>query len=368
MYIYQRRNWPNFEIDYLEILNSLKDLRFRQGRLIGGMERLGFSIQSEVILETMTLEVLKSNEIEGEFLDNDQVRSSIARRLGIDTFGLISSDSAVEGVVDVLLDATQQFNKPLTKERLFDWHAALFPMGRSGMYKITVGQWRTGEAGPMQVVSGAMGKERVHFQAPDASIVDHEMQKFLHWFNHDELPDPVVKAAIAHLWFVTIHPFDDGNGRIARTITDMQLARADGSSKRFYSMSAQIRKERNGYYAILEKTQRGDLTITSWVVWFQNCLDRALNNAQLVLNTVINKVHYWDWLNTKTMNERQRLMLNKLLDGFDGKLTSSKWAKIAKCSQDTALRDIQQLIDQGVLEKEATGGRSTNYLLQPIPS
>ena len=366
MYIYQRRGWPQFQWDQDSIITPLAALRHKQGKLIGQMSGLGFSLRSEAMLQTMTLEVLKSNEIEGEMLDQDQVRSSIAQRLGIETFGLVPVDRDVEGVVDMLLDATQQFDQPLTKERLGDWHAALFPTGRSGAHKITVGDWRNGDAGPMQVVSGAIGREQVHFQAPDAAVLEDEMATFLAWFNDKSTLDPVLKAAIAHLWFVTIHPFDDGNGRMARTIADMQLARADGSAQRFYSMSAQIRKERKAYYEILEKTQRGTLDITDWLVWFLSCLDRALNATDEILAGVLTKARYWEWLSTKQISDRQRLMLNKLLDGFDGKLTSSKWAKITKVSQDTALRDIQQLIDQGVLDKEDSGGRSTNYMLREI--
>ncbi|WP_421828356.1 Fic family protein [Larkinella sp.] len=366
MYIYQRRDWPHFHWDQERLANPLALLRHKQGRLIGRMEGLGFSLRSEAILQTLTLDVLKSNEIEGEKLDQDQVRSSIARRLGIETFGLVPVDRNVEGVVDMLLDATQHFDQPLTKDRLFGWHAALFPTGHSGMHKITIADWRGNEAGPMQVVSGPLGRERVHFQAPDASVLDLEMQQFLDWFNRDIKHDPVMKAAIAHLWFVTIHPFDDGNGRIGRTIADMQLARADGSAQRFYSMSAQIRKERNRYYEMLEKTQKGDLDITEWLDWFLGCLDRALSATEETLAGVLKKARYWEWLVTKTISERQRLMLNKMLDGFEGKLTSSKWAKIAKCSQDTALRDIQNLIELGILVKDESGGRSTSYLLKEI--
>ncbi|MFC5410833.1 Fic family protein [Larkinella bovis] len=366
MYIYQRRSWPHFHWDQEKLANPLALVRHKQGRLIGRMEGLGFSLRSEAMLQTMTLEILKSNEIEGEKLDQDQVRSSIAQRLGIETFGLVPVDRNIEGVVDMLLDATQHFDQPLTKDRLFGWHAALFPTGHSSMHKITIADWRGNEAGPMQVVSGPLGRERVHFQAPDASVLDFEMQQFLDWFNRDMRYDPVMKAAIAHLWFVTIHPFDDGNGRIGRTIADMQLARADGSAQRFYSMSAQIRKERNRYYEMLEKTQKGDLDITEWLDWFLSCLDRALSATEEILAGVLKKARYWEWLSTKPISERQRLMLNKLLDGFDGKLTSSKWAKIAKCSQDTALRDIQKLIEQDVLVKDESGGRSTSYLLKEI--
>ncbi|MBN8824733.1 MULTISPECIES: Fic family protein [unclassified Spirosoma] len=366
MYIYQRREWPQFRWDQAELIIPLAALRHKQGKLIGQMTGLGFSLQSEAMLQTMTLEVLKSNEIEGEILDQHLVRSSIARRLGIDTFGLLPPDRQVEGVVDVLVDATQYFSQPLTKERLCSWHAALFPTGYSGMHKITVADWRSGDAGPMQVVSGAIGREQVHFQAPDASILDREMQLFLTWFNGEFTLDPVLKAAVAHLWFVTIHPFDDGNGRLGRTIADMQLARADGLKQRFYSMSAQIRKERTTYYTMLEKTQKGALDITDWLSWFLACLDRALSATENILAGVLTKARYWEWLSEKMLNARQQLMLNKLLDGFEGKLTTSKWAKITKTSQDTALRDIQNLLDQEILVKEDSGGRSTNYALRTI--
>ncbi|OIN56432.1 Fic family protein [Arsenicibacter rosenii] len=366
MYIYQRYGWPDFQWEQDVILTPLAALRHKQGKLTGRMTSLGFSLRSEAMLEAMTLELIKSNEIEGERLDQSQVRSSIARRLGIDTFGLVAVDREVEGLVDMLLDATQQFEKPLTKDRLGDWHAALFPTGRSGMHKITVGDWRTGDSGPMQVVSGPIGYERIHFQAPGADVLDTEMADFLNWFNTHQPLDPVLKAAIAHLWFVTIHPFDDGNGRIARTIADMQLARADNSPQRFYSMSAQIRKERKAYYQILEKTQRGTLDITDWLVWFFSCLDRALEDTESLLSAVLTKARYWEWLSSKLITERQRSMINKLLDGFDGKLTTSKWAKITKVSQDTALRDIQDLVGQGILVKDSSGGRSTTYSLPPI--
>nr|WP_293836477.1 Fic family protein [uncultured Arsenicibacter sp.] len=366
MYIYQRYGWPDFQWEQDVILTPLAALRHKQGKLTGRMTSLGFSLRSEAMLEAMTQELIKSNEIEGEWLDQSQVRSSIARRLGIDTLGLVAVDRDVEGLVDMLLDATQQFDQPLTKDRLGDWQAALFPTGRSGMHKITVGDWRNGDSGPMQVVSGPIGYERIHFQAPGADVLDAEMAAFLNWFNTHQPLDPVLKAAIAHLWFVTIHPFDDGNGRIARTIADMQLARADNSPQRFYSMSAQIRKERKAYYQILEKTQRGTLDITDWLVWFFSCLDRALEDTESLLSAVLTKARYWEWLSAKLITERQRSMINKLLDGFDGKLTTSKWAKITKVSQDTALRDIQDLVGQGVLVKDSSGGRSTTYSLPPI--
>lgn len=329
------------------------------------MESLGFNLQEEAALQTLTLDVLKSSEIEGEILNAEQVRSSIARRLGMEIAGLVPADRHVDGVVEMMLDATQHYNDRLTKERLFGWHTALFPSGRSGMYKIITGAWRNNTPDdPMQVVSGTMGRERVHFLAPASDVLEREMKKFLHWFNTDSGLDPVIKAAIAHLWFVTIHPFADGNGRIARAITDMQLARADESSQRFYSMSAQIRIERNAYYTILEKTQKGSLDITAWLEWFLLCLERAIIATDTTLSIVMKKAKFWENPATQSLNERQQLMMNKMLDGFEGKLTSSKWAKIAKCSQDTAVRDIQDLINKGILEKDASGGRSTSYLLK----
>ena len=363
MYVYQKRNWPAFFWDQETLLTPLAALRHRQGKLIGQMAGLGFPLRAEALLQTLTIDVVKSSEIEGEILDPEQVRSSIARRLGIETVGLVPVDRAVEGVVEMLVDATQRFDAPLTKERLCNWHAALFPTGRSGMHAITVADWRNADAGPMQVVSGPMGRERVHFQAPDAAVLDAEMTRFLDWFNRDLPLDPILRAGIAHLWFVTIHPFDDGNGRIGRTIADMQLARADGSANRFYSMSAQIRKERERYYTLLESAQKGDLDITDWLVWFLACLDRALLTTETVVDSVLTKAQYWAWFATKIINNRQRLLLNRLLDGFEGKLTTSKWAKIAKCSQDTALRDIQQLLNQGILLKDESGGRSSSYSL-----
>lgn len=363
MYIYQQKNWPNFNWDVSQLASLLASVRHQQGKLTGRMISLGFDLQAEAVLQTITQDVLKTSEIEGEHLDVDQVRSSVARKLGMDIGGLIPSDRNVEGVVDMLLDATQHYERKLDEERLFGWHAALFPTGRSGMHKITVGSWRTPEAGPMQVVSGAMGRERVHFEAPHSEIVPEEMETFLDWFNNTVDIDPVLKAAIAHLWFVTIHPFDDGNGRIARAVTDLQLARSDESKQRFYSMSAQIQKERKQYYEILEQTQKGNLDITKWLLWFLSCLERALVQAEETLNSVLKKANFWNYLNTKSLNERQKLMMNKLLDGFDGKLNTSKWAKITKVSTDTALRDIQNLEEQGVLVKQLGGGRSTSYEL-----
>lgn len=328
------------------------------------MEALGFHFREDAALKTLTKEIVKSSEIEGEVLATAQVRSSLARKLGLDVAGLVPSDRHIDGVVELMLNATLAYDQPLTAERLFGWHTLLFPTGRSGMYKITVGNWRTDEQGPMQVVSGAMGKERIHFEAPAATKVASEIDVFLNWFNNFHDIDPVLKAAVAHFWFITIHPFDDGNGRIARAISDLQLARADGSAQRFYSMSAQIRKERNEYYDCLEKSQSGKLDITDWISWFLACLDRAILATEEDLGEVLNKAKFWEKHNTTPLNERQRNMLNKLLDGFDGKLTTGKWSKIAKCSPDTALRDIQFLIDQNILEKEEGGGRSTSYRIK----
>ncbi|MEA5402987.1 Fic family protein [Arcicella sp. DC2W] len=359
-YIHQQADWTNFTWDDALLSAPLGRVRNLQGRLMGKMEQLGFVLQQEAFLATLTLDVLKSTEIEGEFLNPEQVRSSLARRLGIDIVGLVPSDRNVDGIVEVVLDATQNNQTPLSDERLFNWHAALFPTGRSGMYPITVATWRTGV---MQVVSGAMGRERIHFQAPEASKVNQEMQKFITWFNENQVIDPVLKAGIAHLWFITIHPFDDGNGRIARAITDMQLSKADGSSQRFFSMSAQIQKQRNLYYETLEKVQKGTSDITIWLDWFLTCLTEALLNTDIILEKVLKKARFWEKHRNTSFNERQQLLLNKLMDNFEGKLTSSKWAKIAKCSADTALRDIQGLMSKGVLKKENAGGRSTNYEL-----
>lgn len=366
-FIHQKDNWPEFTWNSNTFLDLLSEARNLQGRLIGKMETLGFDLRNEALLDTLTLDVLKSSEIEGEFLNPDQVRSSIARRLGMEIAGAIDSDRNVEGVVDMMLDATQKCFDPLTADRLFDWHAALFPTGRSGMYKITVANWRKDTTGPMQVVSGAMEKEKVHFQAPDSDLLEKEMSRFIDWFNNTEI-DLVIKAAIAHLWFVTIHPFEDGNGRITRALTDMLLAQSDKSNQRFYSMSAQIRIERKQYYEILEKTQKGDLDITEWIVWFLNCLINALKSTDSVLTRVLFKAEFWTKHIETAINDRQRKLLNKLMDGFDGKLTSSKWAKIAECSKDSAVRDINDLIEKGILQKEAAGGRSTNYELIGMPA
>jgi Fic family protein len=366
-YIHELKNWPHFQFSERELATPLAATRHRQGRLIGRMEGLGFRLRAEASLQTITEEVVKSSEIEGEVLDRDQVRSSIARRLGIDIGALASTDRHIEGVVEMMLDATENHAKALTEDRLFGWHAALFPTGRSGITKITVGAWRKDQAGPMQVVSGSIGREHVHFQAPGAERLETEMQVFLGWFNGDDgAIDPVIKAGIAHLWFVTIHPFDDGNGRIARAIADQALARSENCAQRFYSMSAQIRNERSAYYDILEKTQKGGLDITSWLAWFLGCLDRAFDGAETILAAVLRKARFWERYSDADFNDRQRRVINRLLDGFDGKLTTSKWAKLVNTSQDTALRDIDDLIRRGVLTRDAAGGRSTSYSLLTI--
>ncbi len=365
-YIHQIPKWPAFHWNDKLVLEPLAMVRHNQGKLIGRMESMGFRLRENASLQTLTMEIVKSSEIEGEVLPQDQVRSSLARKLGIDAVGLIPSDRHVDGIVELMLNATLHYDQPLSAERLFEWHSLLFPTGKSGMYKITVGNWRTDEQGPMQVVSGAMGRERIHYEAPGAARLNTEMNLFLTWFNTVHQIDPVLKAAVAHFWFVTIHPFDDGNGRIARAITDMQLARSDGSVQRFYSMSAQIRKERNEYYDILEKSQSATLDITNWIQWFIACLDRSIMATEEQLTGVLSKAKFWEQHNTKLLNDRQQTMLNKLLDGFDGKLTTGKWSKITRCSPDTALRDIQFLMEQNILEKEDGGGRSTSYRIKKV--
>jgi Fic family protein len=363
MYIHELQDWPRFDWNRERLAEPLAAVRHRQGRLIGHMEALGFNLRQEAVLQTLTADVLKSSEIEGEKLDAEQVRSSIARRLGMDIGALKPADRHVEGVVEMMLDATRHYDQALTTERLFSWHASLFPTGRSGMTKINTGAWRDDSTGPMEVVSGPIGKERVHFQAPTAKRPDGEMRTFLEWFNANADIDPVLKAGLAHLWFVTIHPFDDGNGRIARAIADMVLARSENSPQRFYSMSAQIRQERAAYYDILEETQKGTLDITPWMEWFLGCLGRAIDGAQTLLGTVLAKARFWEAIAGSTINERQRLVLNRLLNGFEGKLTTSKYATLAKCSQDTALRDILPLVEHGILVRNPEGGRSTSYAL-----
>lgn len=360
-YIYQYQNWTNFTWRDADINALFGEVRHLQGKVNGQMNTLGFATQEETTLSTLTLDVIKSSEIEGEKLDYEQVRSSIARRLGINIGGLVPANRNVEGVVEMILDATQNYQEPLIHERLFGWHAALFPTGRSGMHAIEVGSYRSGE---MQIVSGAMGKEKVHFEAVPANSVQEEMDKFLEWFNGNAAIDPVLKSAIAHFWFIIIHPFDDGNGRIARAISDMMLARADKTKERYYSMSSQILVERKQYYEILQKVQHSSGDITEWLVWFLHCLKKALIATEVTLHKILRKADFWKLHENTDLNVRQRLLLNKLLDGFDGKLKSSKWAKIAKCSADTALRDIKNLIDKGILRQEQPSGRSTNYALE----
>jgi Fic family protein len=363
LYIHQKADWPQFKWEVEEIIHLLSEARNLQGKLQGKMEALGFEVRNEALLDTLTRDVLKTSEIEGELLNPDQVRSSIARKLGLEVAGLIASDRNVDGLVEMMIDATQNCFSPLSKERLYNWHAALFPTGRNGMYPIIVGDWRKDTTGPMQVVSGPMGKEKVHFVAPSSDLIEKEMNVFLNWYNQNDKVDLVLKAAIAHLWFVTIHPFDDGNGRITRALTDMLLAQSDKNNQRFYSMSAQIRIERKEYYDILERTQKGDLDLTHWIKWFLQCLINALDSTDEVLEKVLFKGKFWQIHASTLINERQKKLINKLLDGFDGKLTSSKWAKIAKCSKDTAIRDINDLLEKSVLRKESAGGRSTNYEL-----
>lgn len=365
-YIYQQRDWPVFTWDERKLAPTLAAARHQQGRLLGRLESLGFPLQVEATLEVLTQEVIKSSEIEGEILDSNQVRSSVARRLGLDIAGMVPSGRHVDGVVEMMIDATQRFRQPMTKKRLLSWHASLFPTGHSGMQRIIVGDWRKNSPqDPMQVVSGAMGKERVHYEAPPSALLPQEMKQFIQWFEKADNTDPLLRAGIAHLWFVTIHPFEDGNGRIARAITDMQLARADGIAQRFYSMSRQIRAERRAYYDILEHTQKGGMDITDWLEWFLRCLSRSLQDADQTLERVLRKARLWQKIAGMKVNDRQKMMLNKLLDRFEGKLTSSKWAKMTKCSQDTAQRDISHLIELGIVQRETSGGRSTNYTLVP---
>jgi len=363
VYIHENQDWPRFRWSHERLAGRLASVRHRQGRLIGRMEAMGFSLRAEAVLHTLTLDVQKSSEIEGEILDREQVQSSIARRLGMDIGAPAPADRDIEGVVEMMLDATQNYDKPLTRERLFGWHASLFPTGYSGMRKIKVGAWRDDAKGPMQVVSGQIGREHVHFEAPAAHRLEKEMTDFLEWLDGDDGTDLVLRAGLAHLWLVTIHPFEDGNGRMARAIADMILARSEQSAQRFYSMSAQIRQERDAYYAELEAAQKGTLDITGLLEWFLDCLSRAFDSVEATLSAVLGKARFWESCAALPLNERQRLIPNKLLDGFEGKLTSSKWAKLAKCSQDTALRDIQDLVERGVLAKDPGGGRSTCYSL-----
>jgi len=364
MWIHEHQDWPDFTWDAEALASKLIDIRHRQGRLLGRMEGLGFELKQEASLGTLTNDVVKSSAIEGENLNPEEVRSSIARRLGIDIAGLVPASRDVEGIVEMMLDATQMFSKPQTKSRLFDWHAALFPTGCSGMHRITVGGWRKSDAGPMQVVSGPIGLEKVHFEAPDANRLSTEMKVFLRWFEKQNAIDPVLKAGIAHFWFVTIHPFEDGNGRTARAISDMALARADNTPDRFYSLSSQIEAERKDYYNQLEQQQRSSPEITGWLEWFLDCLGRAIANAEITLGNVLFKARLWDKINQNPVNERQRLIINRMLeDDFKGHMNTSKYAKLTKCSNDTALRDIQDLKARDVFIQNQGGGRSTSYRL-----
>jgi Fic family protein len=367
LYVHELPDWPNLKWDDSKLSSLLAEVRHQQGRLLGRMEGLGFPVRAEATLTTLTADVIKSSAIEGERLDAEEVRSSIARQLGMDFGATKAAGRDVEGVVEMMLDATQKYTEPLTAERLFAWHASLFPTGRSGMHKITVGAWRPAEAGAMQVVSGPIGKERVHFEAPAAEKLAGEMARFLEWLAHDQGTDPVLKSGIAHFWFVTIHPFEDGNGRIGRAIMDMALARAEGAPERFYSMSTQIEAERKEYYLRLERGQRADTDITPWLKWFLECLGRAIAGADKALSGVLRKAKTWERINEAPVNDRQRRVLNRLLDGFEGKLTTSKYAKLAKCSPDTALRDIKALVERGVVIQDEGGGRNTSYHLAACP-
>ncbi len=363
MYIHQHKEWPNFKWNHALLADLLAEVRHLQGRLLGRMEALGFRLREEATLQVLMQDVLKTSEIEGEKLDIDQVRSSIAKQLGIDIGGIIPADRNVEGIVEIMLDATRNFDALLTKERLFNWHAALFPTGRSGIQQITVGGWRTQKSGVMQVVSGPIGREKIHFEAPTYNRLKKEMSAFIKWFNSSAETDLVIKSALAHFWFVTIHPFDDGNGRIARAIADMLLSRSEKSPQHFYSMSSQILRERNVYYDVLEDCQKGSLDISPWIEWYLNCLKHAITASDDMLQTVLQKTQFWTIHAGESFNERQCLIINRLFDNFYGKLTSSKWAKLTKCSQDTALRDIKDLLERHILIKDEAGGRSTSYLL-----
>lgn len=365
-FIHELPDWPRLSWDASSLSALLMDVHLRQANLLGKMEALGFDLRAEANLTALTSNVVKSSAIEGESLDPEEVRSSIARRLGLNVAGLSKSSRDVEGVVEMILDATRKFREPLTEERLFAWHASLFPTVRSGLNVIAVGEWRPPEAGPMKVVSGPIGREKVHFEAPDAARLASEMHGFLTWFNGRESMDPLLKAGVAHFWFVTIHPFEDGNGRIARAIADMALARADGAKDRFYSMSTQIAAERKEYYNELESAQRASLDITRWLLWFLGCLGRAIDNAHQLHDAVLRKARLWQWIQREPINERQQVVINRLLDDFQGFLTTSKYAKLAKCSQDTALRDIRELLERGILVRNESRGRSTSYRVAEV--
>jgi len=362
-YIWQHPDWPNWQFDAAALSAQLAAVHRAQGRMLGRMESLGFELRSQATLNILTDDVLKTSEIEGEKLSQEMVRSSLAQRLGIDIGALTIADRNVEGVVAMVLDATGSYAQPLSQQRLFTWHEELFPDGYRSLSKIRVGQWRADGKGPMQVVSGAIGRQTIHYEAPPAKVLNKEMKLFLNWFNSKPDCDPVLKAGLAHLWFVTIHPFEDGNGRIARAVGDRALAQSEQSSQRFYSLSAQIQRERKDYYLLLERTQKGGMDVTEWLDWFLGCLHRAIDGAEATLSSVLNKSNFWILWSGTSFNERQIKIINRLLDGFEGKMNSSKWAAIAKCSPDSALRDANDLIARGVLRKSESGGRSTSYEL-----
>lgn len=363
MYIHELSDWPHFNFSLENLTTLLGNVRHQQGQLLGRMGALGFERCKDAALDTLTSDVVDSSQIEGEFLNPDQVRSSIARRLGME-YAAIKVDRHVEGVVEMVLDATQKFDQPLTRERLNAWHASLFSTGYSELKKVKVGAYRDESGEPMEVVSGPYGNRKVHFVAPIGLRVEPEMAAFFDWFEHGPELDPVLKAGIAHLWFVTIHPFEDGNGRIARAIADLQLSRSEKTAQRFYSMSAQIRQEHDVYYQMLELTQKSSLDVTLWLRWFLECLSRAVETAQTTVNATLRRARFWQSVSAISLNERQRKVLDLLLGDFVGKLNSSKWAKLTKCSSDTALRDITQLLDAGILTKDAAGGRSVSYSLR----
>jgi len=366
-YIWQTGDWPHWRFDLAVLAGPMAEVSRAQGVLLGRLADVGMALRGQASLAALTEDVVKTSEIEGETLSVESVRSSIARRLGVDIGALAPVDRHVEGVVEMVLDATANAATPVTQERLFGWHAALFPTGYSGLAKISVGAWRDDANGPMQVVSGPIGRQRVHYEAPPANRLDSETRRFLDWVNGPSNDPPLLRAGLGHLWFVTLHPFDDGNGRIARAMGDLLLARAAGSPQRFYSLSAQIQRERKAYYDILERTQKRSMDVTEWLLWFLETLHRAVDQAQVTLDTVLAKARFWRHWGSMPLNERQVKLLNKLLDGFDGKLTTSKWAAIVKCSQDTALRDISDLLTRGVLRKADAGGRSTSYELDDLP-
>ena len=366
MYIWQRPDWPNFRWDDGRLLEPLGAARFKQGRFLGSMARLGFDLKLETRLEALTEDVVKSSEIEGEILDRGSVRSSIARRLGVPEAAVAPSDRRTEGVVEMMLDATENYAAPLTRERLFAWQAALFPTGYSGLRRVRTGAWRDDASGPMQVISGPVGRERVHYEAPPANRLDAEMQRFLDWFNGRAEPEELLRAGVAHLWFVTIHPFDDGNGRVARAIADQALAQAEESNQRFYSMSSQIRKERSDYYDMLERTQKGDLDVTEWLIWFLSCFSRAIDGAEAAAANVLRKADFWQRYAREAFSTRQKAVLNRFLDGFEGKLTAKKWVALAKVSIPTAQRDINDLVERGILRRNPGGSKNTSYDLAEL--